>query len=203
MKFLLGTLTGTLLTLLSVYGLLTYSISEYIVTEKVLSSSEWQNSLATLQNLQEQLKKYSEEKKDLCQVICQKSSYWESYGQKPANKVRSLERDLQARGKASFKDPGFLLDLLYVNHAMFPIEQAGFFSWLKSVPAEVSPQWNGKANLSSDLALTAPRLLWALQSVQDNLRILFDLRELRNSCTPKNHSEIQSSCAGVLGNSPF
>lgn len=203
MKFLFGVLCGTLLTLASVYLLVTYSISEYVVTEKVLTSSEWQNSLATLQNLQEQLKKYSGEEKLLCPVICNKSAYWENYGQKPTNKVRALGRDLQARGKASFKDPGFLLDLMYVDRAMFPIEQSGFFTWLKSVPSEMSPQWENNASLSSNLALAAPRLLWALQSVQDNLKGIVELRDLRDSCTPKNHEEVQQACLNTVQNSSF
>lgn len=199
MKFLLGVISGTLVTLGALYGTLTYYFSDYIVSEKILSSPELQNSIATLGSLQEKLRKIPEiEDVPFCTVICKPSPYLNNQGSREVNKVKALDADLQNRGRKVADDPGFLLDMYYVQKAMLPIQDSGFFNWLKSVPAEKSDLWQDQAGLSSQLAMTAPRLVLALQQVQIHLQVIGQLRTLRQECKPKNHEEIQEKCNQAL-----
>ena len=202
-KFLAGVLLGTLLTLAGVYVILARAVSDYVVTEKVLTSSEWENSLASLQSLQDTLSKYVHDPKPLCEVFCDRSPYRELYGSQSVNKVKTLTQDLRARGKIAFKDPGFLFDLVYVERAMAPLQHSGIFGWMQSVSksGQFTASVDVKAEqskLSSELAVTAPYLLRALQLVQENLKIWGELKALEQTCPKTAKAELRQSCEDLM-----
>lgn len=197
MKLILGLLLGALTASAYLYASAAYYFSDYFVSEKISATAELQDTVVALEKLQKQLSEYPElHKADVCSMICKNSQYQMLYGSKVTNKVLSLSSYLQQAKKKAAQDPGFLLDLMYVDGSMSPIENSGFFTWLREIPREeIQMEWKQKATLSSRLAMTAPKLALALKDARVNTRRVDALTELRRSCSPKNQGEVVAACS--------
>ncbi|MNJ99778.1 hypothetical protein D3C87_175590 [compost metagenome] len=199
MRLILGLLLGAMTACAGLYASATYYFSDYFVSEHITATAELQNTVVALEKLQTNLEKHPElSQVNVCPLLCKPSQYQMLYGGK-ANKVSSLTAYLQNFSKTAANDPGFLLDLLYVQGSMTPVEDSGFFTWLKEVPQDPNLDWQARASLSSRLAITGPRLVLALRDARSNSRKVDLLWGLRESCKKSSEREmVESQCVRVL-----
>lgn len=194
MKFTLGLLSGLVVATLSLFFGMSYFFTDYLAQEKIVPSEDLGASLQAFSDFFQELEKYPEHKAvDLCERICAPSDYQFMVGRKAVRKVESLRYYLQQHRKKSFKDPEFLLDLVYVQGSMTPLRGSGLFEFLTSLPLS-SAGWPEKILLSSSLAMTSPRILFAMKDANENDRKLRSLRQLRDSCKSTEETEIVQQC---------